>query len=169
MQTPGDVIAIAKTQVGYHEGRTGAHWNNINKYAPSLGFANGQAWCDTFANFLLWLAGVSVPPGAKSAGCAASVAAYKKAGRWTEYPVTGAEVFYGAGGGEHCGIVTGWDDTHVFTIEGNTNDSGSAEGDGVYAKTRVRRDAYVYGYGVPYYHAKGQSPDPKWRERDLSK
>jgi hypothetical protein len=169
MQTTGDVVAIAKTQVGYHEGRSGAHWNNVQKYAPSLGFANGQAWCDTFVNFLFWLADVAVPAGAKSAGCAVSAAAYKRAGRWTEYPVVGAEVFYGPGGGTHCGVVTGYDDTHIHTIEGNTNINGSAEGDGVYVKTRLRRDTYVYGYGVPYYHSTGVSPDPHWNGRDLSR
>lgn len=169
MLTTTDAIAAAKTQLGYQEGKKNGHWDNIQKYAPALGFSNGLAWCDTFANFIFWLVGVTVPPGAKSAGCAASVAAYKKAGRWTLYPVVGAQVFYGPGGGEHTGIVTGYDDTHVFTIEGNTNTSGSAEGDGVYAKTRVRRDDYVYGYGVPYYHSTGKSPDTKWSGRDLSK
>lgn len=169
MLTPADSIAIARTQVGYHEGKTGTHWNNINRYAPSLGFANGQAWCDTFAQFILWLVGVNVPAGSRSASCAASVTAYKHAGRFTEYPVVGAIAFFGPAGGTHCGIVTGYDADHVHTIEGNTNTTGSPEGDGVYAKTRLRRDTYVYGYGVPYYHATGDSPDPKWHGRDLSR
>lgn len=169
MQTTSDAVAIAKTQIGYREGKTGTHWNNVNKYAGPLGFANGQAWCDTFAQFLLWLTGVAVPDGSRSASCAASCAAYKKAGRFTEYPVIGAIVFYGAGGGTHCGIVTGYDDDHVYTVEGNTNTTGAAEGDGVYSRARLRRDSYVYGYGVPFYHSTGSSPDPKWHGRDLSK
>ncbi len=36
----------------------------------------------------------------------------------------------------HIGIVTGWNDGAVETIEGNTNDEGSREGDGVYARRR---------------------------------
>jgi hypothetical protein len=169
MHTTGDATAAARTQLGYHEGESAGHWNNIQKYAPVLGFANGQAWCDTFANFIFWLVGATVPPGAKSAGCLASVAAYKKAGRWTLYPVVGAQVFYGTGGGEHTGIVIGYDDTNVTAIEGNTNTNGSAEGDGVYQKVRARRSPYVYGYGIPYYKSTGHSPDPHWQGRDLSK
>jgi hypothetical protein len=169
MKTYQDAISVAKTQVGYHEGKTGTHWNNIQHFAPSIGFTQGLAWCATFVQFLYWLTGTAVPTGAKSASCAAAVKAYKAAGRWTEYPVTGAQIFFGPGGGTHCGIVTGWDDTHVFTIEGNTNTTGSPEGDGVYVKTRTRRDTYVYGYGVPYFDSEGASPDPKWHGRDLSK
>lgn len=169
MQKTEDAIAAARTQLGYHEGRKNGHWDNVQKYAPVLGFANGQAWCDAFANFIFWLVGAAVPPGAQAAGCAASVVAYKKAGRWTEYPVIGAAVFYGAGGGDHCGVVVGYDDNNVTAIEGNTNSNGSAEGDGVYEKVRPRRSAYVYGYGVPYYRSTGKSADPHWNGRDLSK
>jgi hypothetical protein len=169
MYKTSDTIAIAKTQIGYHEGKSGSHWNNLQKYAKPLGFTNGLAWCDTFVQVLFWLAGVSVPTGSKSAGCEVSCAAYKRAGRFTEYPVVGAIVFFGPHGGTHCGIVTSYDDVHVHTIEGNTNTTGSSEGDGVYAKTHVRRDDYVYGYGVPYYHGKANSPDPHWHGREMSK
>lgn len=164
-------IHLAQSQVGYHEGYAAGHWNNVQKYSeqvPGLGWSDGQPWCATFVQWCLWQDGVNVPSGARSASCGASVAAYKAAGRFTEYPVTGAQIFFGAGGGEHCGIVTGWDGTNVFTVEGNTSGSGGAEGDGVYVRQHVRRDAYVYGYGVPFYHSKGSSPDPKWNGRDLS-
>lgn len=172
MHQVSDAVSVAKSQVGYQEGRKGNDWDNNEKYAAMLpGFATyqNQPWCAVFAQFVFWFVGVDVPTGAKSASCAVSVAAYKKAKRWTEYPVTGAQVFYGPGGGEHCGIVTSWDDTYVYTVEGNTNTNGSAEGDGVYSKKRVRRDTYVYGYGIPYYSGKGSSPDPAWNGRSLAK
>jgi hypothetical protein len=173
MYTPADAIAVARSQEGYHEGRTASgHWNNVEKFAtllPGMSWAQGQPWCAVFAHFVVWFVGVSVPPGALSASCGASVSAFKAHGRFTEYPVAGAIVFYGKDGAEHCGIVSTYDDTYVYTVEGNTNTSGGAEGDGVYAKKRVRRDNYVYGYGVPYYHATGHSPDPHWNGRDLTK
>lgn len=164
-------IQLAASQVGYHEGRANGAWDNQQKYSeqlPGFAWSDKQPWCATFVQWCLWQAGVNVPTGARSAGCATSAAAYKKAGRFTEYPGLGFQVFYGANGGTHTGIVYSYDDTYIYTYEGNTNDSGSAEGDGVYAKKRLRKVDYVYGYGIPYYHAKALTPDAKWNGKDLS-
>ena len=172
MFTVSSASYIAKSQLAYHEGQTGGHWNNDQKYSdqlPGFKWSDGQPWCCTFVHWCLWQVGVPVPAGAQSASCATSCAAYKNAGRFTEYPVLGAQAFYGPHGGSHTGLVVAYDDTWITTVEGNTNTTGSSEGDGVYQKQRRRRDAYVYGYGVPYYHGVGQSPDPKWNGRDLSK
>jgi hypothetical protein len=172
MYTVQSVIQLANSQLSYHEGQKGGHWNNIQKYSeqlPGFSWSDGKAWCATFAQWCFWQAGIVVPPGAQSASCAAAVAAYKKAGRFTEYPVTGAQVFYGPGGGSHCGIVIGWDAANEHAIEGNTNADGSAEGDGVYLKLRQRTSAYVYGYGLPYYpHDTASTPDPHWKGKSLA-
>lgn len=171
MYSANDAIAVATSQVGYHEGKTNGHWNNDQKFSdmlPDFKWSDKQPWCATFAQWVLWLVGVNVPPGARSAGCAASVAGYKKAGRFTLYPGIGFQVFYGPGGGTHTGLVYKYDDTYIYTIEGNTNDSGSAEGDGVYKKKRLRKVDYVYGYGIPYYKGKAKSADPKWNGKELS-
>jgi len=172
MYTPESALSIAMSQVNYHEGKTGTHYNNNQKYSdqlPGFQWSDGQPWCATFVQWCLWQVGVNVPHGAQSAGCAQSAAAYKKAGRWTEYPGVGFQVFYGPNGGTHTGIVYNWDDTYIYTYEGNTNVNGSPEGDGVYGKKRLRKVDYVYGYGIPYYDAKAHSADPKWNGRDLSR
>ncbi|PWG78593.1 hypothetical protein DDR33_21770, partial [Pararcticibacter amylolyticus] len=36
----------------------------------------------------------------------------------------------------HVGFVDDWGDKYVVTVEGNTNEAGSREGDGVYRKRR---------------------------------
>jgi hypothetical protein len=173
MFSVASVIHLATSQLSYHEGGDGAHgWDNVQKYSkqlPGFTWSDGQPWCATFGHWCLWQGGILVPKGARSASCLASVTAFKKAARFTEYPVIGAMVFYGKNGGEHCGLVTGWDLQHIQTIEGNTNTTGSAEGDGVYAKERERRIDYVYGYGLPYYpHDKAVTPDPRWSGRSLA-
>jgi hypothetical protein len=162
MYTATAAIYVARSQVGYHEGKSGSHWDNIQKYAPAIGFTNGLAWCDTFVNWAFSLTGIKIPAGVKSAGCAVSVRAYVAAKRFTQFPVIGGQVFYGPGGGTHTGLVYNYDDTYIYTVEGNTNTNGSAEGDGVYEKKRLRRDAYVYGYGIPFYQGVLKSADPKW-------
>lgn len=156
------VTRVARSQLGYHEGKSGTHWNNVQKYAPFLGFANGLAWCDTFVNWCFVMTGIQVPPGVRSAGCAVSVNAYKKANRFSYYPLVGGQVFFGPNGGSHTGLVYKFDDTYIYTCEGNTNTTGSAEGDGVYERKHLRKDTYVYGYGVPYYLGILSSADPKW-------
>jgi hypothetical protein len=167
------VLRLARSQVGYHEGKSGGHWNNKQKYSDQvkgLEWSDNQPWCATFVAWCMTQAGVAVPAGAITASCAAGTAAYKKAHRFTEYPVRGAQCFMGTSGGSHTGIVDRWDDTYVWLIEGNTNTSGSAEGDGVYVKKRERRSPYVYGYGIPYYeNDKGDTPDPVWRNHPLGR
>lgn len=172
MFTTRAVNRIAKSQIGYHEGYSNGHWNNDQKYSKTLpGFAwsDDQPWCATFVQWCLYHTGVTVPTGARSASCATSVKAYKTAGRFTEYPVIGGQIFFGQNGGTHTGLVYDYDDVYVYTVEGNTNTSGSPEGDGVYERKHLRKSTYVYGYGIPYYHGKAETPDPKWLGKELSK
>jgi len=42
----------------------------------------------------------------------------------------------------HVGFIDQWDGTWMVTVEGNTNVSGSREGDGVYRKRRLVRTVY---------------------------
>lgn len=163
--TAADVIRIATAEVGYQEGRSGGHWNNKQKYStavPGLEWSDYQAWCATFVSWLALTAGAAAlfP---RTASCAAGVAWFKSKGQWSEYPAVGSQVFFGPGGGSHTGLVVSYDATTITTIEGNTNTSGSAEGDGVYRKTRPRHDSYVYGYGYPDYAAGIKSADPDWK------
>ncbi|WTW97691.1 peptidoglycan-binding protein [Streptomycetaceae bacterium NBC_01309] len=90
-------------------------------------------------------------PAPVTVSCAAGVAWFRSRGRFSEYPAVGAQVFFGPGGGSHVGLVYAYDAAYAYTVEGNTNATGSAEGDGVHLKKRLRRDAYVYGYGHPAY------------------
>jgi len=42
----------------------------------------------------------------------------------------------------HVGFVDSWDDKYVITVEGNANEAGSREGDGVYRKRRLIGSIY---------------------------
>lgn len=42
----------------------------------------------------------------------------------------------------HVGFVDAWDGKYVITVEGNTNEAGSREGDGVYRKRRLIKSVY---------------------------
>lgn len=159
------VIAVAKGEVGTHEGRSGGRWNNHQKYSPAvpgLEWSQDQAWCCTFCAWVAMTAGAAdLYP--RTASCDAAAEWFRKKGRVSEYPAIGAQVFYGSSADYvHTGIVTAFDETYIYTVEGNTNTNGSREGDGVYEKTRRRRDDYVALYGYPEFPEGIVSADPKF-------
>ncbi|MFJ9694937.1 peptidoglycan-binding protein [Kitasatospora sp. NPDC101183] len=166
--SPAAIIAVALPEVGYHEGRdANGRWNNKEKYAAEVpGQAwvsdDGEPWCATFVSWLALKSGnADVYP--RTASCSVGVAWFRAKGRFSALPSVGAQVFFGSGGGSHTGLVIDFDDTTITTVEGNTNNTGSAEGDGVYRKVWRRRDAYVYGYGHPAF-AQGprRAAEAKW-------
>lgn len=169
------VLAAAAAEVGYREGRDhDGNWNNDQKYSkavPGLAWSNWQPWCATFVCWDFWKplgakAFGTILPYRPTASCDAAMAAYKRARRWSEYPAIGAQVFFGRpGDAQHTGIVVSYTASAIETIEGNTNASGSYQGDGVYRKTHLRRDARVLGYGYPAYPEGIVSADPTWKGR----
>ncbi|MGW4446442.1 hypothetical protein [Streptomyces sp. NPDC004682] len=87
----------------------------------------------------------------RSADCSYGVQWFTNNNRWNWYPAIGSQVFYGTSGQDHTGIVIAYDATFIWTVEANTSDNGSTEGDGIYIRKRRRSDAIVYGYGYPNY------------------
>lgn len=151
------ILDLAKGEVGNHETYAGGHWVNDSKYnrwfgkIPGYGRDGyGYPYCAAFVSWLADKAGVrDLYP--HTASCEVGVAWFKNKGQFSEYPAIGAQVFFGKNGGTHTGIVYKYDATRVWTREGNTNASGSPEGDGVYEKVHNRTDSYVYGYGYPKF------------------
>jgi hypothetical protein len=160
------VLAIAKAEVGTKEKKSGGHWVNDSKYnrwfgtIPGYGQGGyGYPWC---AVFVAWCAAQAGHAGLypKTAGCATAVNWFRNKKRFSEYPAIGAQVFFGPGGGTHTGIVYKYDTNSIWTYEGNTNTNGSAEGDGVYARKRGRREVNTYGYGYPAFKEGITTADP---------
>ncbi len=153
-----EVRRIARAEIGTREGRSGGHWDNDQKYSdevPGLAWSDGQPWCQTFVTWVAMRAGAQAlyhPVASPTASCDAAGAWFRTVGRWSEYPAIGAQIFFGSSRDlDHTGIVVDYDDDLVHTVEGNTNDTGSREGNGVYAKTHRRRDPRVVGYGYPRF------------------
>jgi hypothetical protein len=154
------VIRIAKHQVGFREGK-----NNHTKFAAELikrkvaqSWWQNQPWCETFVAWAFVEAGYrKLAP--MTPGCATAIAWFRARKRVNKYPAIGAQVFFGRGGGEHVGLVYKYDPTHIWTIEGNTNDNGSSEGVGVFLKKRARKSAF--GYGYPKYAEGIVTADPR--------
>lgn len=153
--TAARVITQCASQVGYREGS-----NNYNKYAPIAGHGQHQSWCATFLVAEFKIAGQELPSGATTAGCYNNCNAFKQARRFSYYPGVGAIFFIGPSGSTHTGLVYGYDSIYVYTIEGNSNNDGSSNGNGVYKNRRTR--ASIYGYGYPNYSHAIVAADPKF-------
>lgn len=166
--TVDKIKAAAKAEVGYQEGRSGGHWNNREKFAaqvPGMAWVSddGQPWCAVF-NCWLDLQG-GLKPAVDfplTASCDVAGNWFKGQKRWSQYPAVGAWVLFGTSSDlSHTGRVVAYDDTWIWTVEGNTNTDGSREGDGVYAKKHARREARIMGYGYPRFPEGIDSADPK--------
>ena len=167
----GKVLALAKSEVGYHEKINGqaldtkdgnAGSGNWTKYARDLDaeptFYNGKkqgfAWCDVFYDWLhktCWGADLAMrmlcqPQNSAGAGCSSSAQYYKTAGRWTRDPQPGDQIFFYDDGGQinHTGIVESVNGNTVTTIEGNSSDR-------VARRQYSINSGYIAGYGRPLW------------------
>ncbi|SDK48019.1 CHAP domain-containing protein, partial [Streptomyces indicus] len=111
---------------------------------------NHQPWCAMFISYCAAKTdNADIIP--KYASCAVGVDWFRDRGKFDSTPTVGAIVFYGAGGGEHTEIVESFTSSSITTIGGNTNNDGSANGDGVYRRVVSRSSSRIYGYGHPDY------------------
>ncbi len=158
------MLAQAQSQVGVREGRDpNGNWNNIQPYG--VWYANAVhnqafravAWCDIFVS---WCAGHSgsqdiIP---LNAYVPSRLNYYRAQGRTGHFPPMPGDLgmVIENGSAAHIFIVESYSGTAdhgtVTTLEGNTNDTGSYQGNGVY---RLERDDSVnntrYIYARPAY------------------
>lgn len=174
-----DVIAIALSQLGYHEGNGERDLDGMNLSGTrdfveynvlygkldndqGNGISYGYYWCASFVNWCLRQARVSI-----SASAAAEVSCQRwlkkclEAGIYNdkgEYlPREGDLIFFKDKGSyvvsTHMGIVLYCDGEVVYTIEGNTSNDNSFSSDGNYVaiKSYDLSSSYIVGYATPTY------------------
>lgn len=150
MDANKDFVAIAEAEVGYLE-KSKANWNlyGINCLYPKTQFAGADnvqkysyetphyqkygwaAWCQSFVAWAMMAAFGAEKADAllcgkyKSASTMEVKDAMKAAGREVKIGTAqaGDLVFRARSGGGHVGIVKGWQDGKIVTIEGNSSSS----------------------------------------------
>ncbi len=145
-----DLVNVALTQVGYHEGANSRdrHGNNLfsdGNWTEYGYFAqlDGYAWC---AMFISWCARQARIPGSliQNSNVARAYAFGLPFYTREEYsPRTGDIVFFAEKGHvwDHVGIVLGLREGMMYTIEGNARNA-------VRIKCYEPDDEYIRGYGV---------------------
>ena len=148
MTTAQNILDVARSQIGYVETPS-----NITRYwaelEPGL---QGQPWCAGFVSWVFKHAGMTLPAMGKPYGfvyCPSAVAYAKAHGLFSAsgHYAPGDVVLYGAGGGDHTGIIVSDDGATMAVIEGNTSpDTAGSQtnGGGVYLRHRSH-GSWVYG------------------------
>ncbi|WP_460444297.1 CHAP domain-containing protein, partial [Amycolatopsis magusensis] len=141
------VAATYLSQLGVREATGRNDGREVEKYLRSAGLGKGYAWCGAFVNWCLRQNGCPTPSG--PAWAPSWFPAKRLVYAW------GKPIGKGPSTGDvfgiwfanlkrigHVGYVHEWGDSSVITVEGNTNEAGSREGDGVYRKRRLKRSIY---------------------------
>lgn len=139
-----DIIGVAKTQLGYTEGA-----NNATKYGTWYGLPN-QPWCAMFISWCARQAGISKDILQNSA-VAAPDAKYFNIPYYdgASYTPKKGDLFF-TKSWSHVGLVYYIDGSYFYTIEGNSNTTGSSEGTSVVTNRRKISNFY---FGVPKYNS----------------
>lgn len=136
----GRAVEYAMAQVGVRE-QTNNSGPAVDAYLSSVGLGPGYSWCMAFVYWCMQQAAGDLSqrvPLVRTGGCMRQwneTTCYKT----TTDPQPGDIFIMDLGGGAgHTGFVVGVTPTTIHTVEGNTNDNGSANGDGVYVRQRAR-------------------------------
>lgn len=173
-----DVLAIAMSQVGYHEGDSnsdmhgestvGTHdfveYNVLaGKYdnGQGNGLSYGYYWCASFVNWCLRMAGVSENASGSEVSCLRWYSDCKELGIFKSksgyIPSSGDIIFFRDEGSTvsstHVGLVRYSDGQYVYTVEGNTSNGSeySSNGEYVALKKHSISSKYIVGYATPKY------------------
>ncbi|MDE6706823.1 MAG: RICIN domain-containing protein [Oscillospiraceae bacterium] len=164
-----DIVKVAETQIGYHEGENNDtkynRWNGKISGYPVSGY--GYPWCHCFVSWCANQANISTNIIPRTAGTSTGKSFFVKQGTYKQsaanggnyIPQRGDIIYYGSGSSpSHVGIVSSCNGSTVYTIEGNYSDK-------VGTRAISLSNSYIIGYGVPNYNL-GSNPNPPTPNND---
>jgi hypothetical protein len=125
---------------GHNDGK------DVELFLKTVHSQKGSAWCAAFVCYVLHSCEVENPMSAWSPALFTRNVIYKRGGLNNKTPCSGdvfGLYFTNLKRVAHVGFVDKWTNQFVITVEGNTNEAGSREGDGVYRKRRPIRTIYI--------------------------
>lgn len=135
------VLDIALSQVGVEEEPHGSNWGvKVKEYLACVGIQTPAPWCMAFVVWCLNRAGDRTHP--NTASCSFMLNWCKERGKVVKSPQPG-DIFLLVrpnGAAFHTGFVTIPGALFFYTVEGNSNSSGSPEGFQVVRRKRLRRN-----------------------------
>jgi len=142
------VVTTFTSQIGVREATGHNDGVMVETYLRYCSLAKGNPWC---ASFVCWTFGQAQVSNPRSGYCPdlfrPAHVIYKRTIHTTQKTPQPGDVwglyFPEKGRIAHVGFVSQWGDKYIITVEGNTNEAGSREGDGVYRKRRPRSSIYM--------------------------
>lgn len=135
------------SQVGTREATGNNDGARVENYLSVSGLREGYPWCASFVAWNFKQVGIDAPRSAYSPDWFISNVVYKKTWQKVDYKSKKGQVFglwYESKKRiAHVGFIDGEDKNNYYTVEGNTNEAGSREGDGVYRKMRSKKSVYI--------------------------
>lgn len=141
------VAEIYTSQLGVRELSGRNDGKQVEMYLKSANLSKGQPWCAAFITWTFKEAGVkAVVSGYSPSWFPNKNVVYIKGGDNNKSPQQ-SDVFgiYFPSKKRiaHVGFIDQWSEGNfTITVEGNTNEAGSREGDGVYRKRRLKNQIY---------------------------
>jgi hypothetical protein len=140
--------SLYNQEVGVREQRNRNDGHRVETYLKYTGHSKGAPWCAAFVSWCLGKAGIKNPRTAWSPALLPQERIIWKNGWQKEKIQPQAGDVFGIWYASkkriaHCGFIDKWDESIIITVEGNTNEAGSREGDGVYRKRRLKRTLYA--------------------------
>ena len=135
------IVPVAELFVGWVRETTGKNdgpW--VEAIQRTTGNKKGDPWCASFVNFVVDIAYRDLNPLPATASCDVLLEHARRNNLLTTTPSPG-DVFLvmrTKNDAIHTGIVTAVLPDRIKTIEGNTNRDGAREGNGVWARERLR-------------------------------
>lgn len=142
------VVQTYRAEVGVRESTGNNDGYHVEKYLASTQLGAGYAWCAAFVNWNFKQCSIATPQGAAWSPTwfttpSKIVYARNTKNNTTPQPGDVFGLYYTSKKRiAHVGFVDEWG-KRVRTVEGNTNQAGSREGDGVYIKYRLADQIYV--------------------------
>ena len=134
------------SKIGVREATGRNDGKDVEAYLKYVWLAKGQPWCAAFVSWTFGQHGIKKP---RSGGCVQLMEQGKTIfikNKASQIPQKGDVFFIWFANKKrvaHTGFIDQWGDDIVITVEGNTNEAGSREGDGVYKKRRLKRQIYA--------------------------
>ena len=142
MKLSEKALAIAVTQIGKKENPLGSNWGEpVQSYLKVVGIGFPASWCMAFIYWCYKNASISLGVTNTAIKTGGVLKAWNTAPKEikSDVPSVGSVFIMDFGKGlGHTGIVEKFDKVNIYTIEGNTNDTGSREGIEVCRKVRKR-------------------------------
>jgi len=140
---------IYATELGVRELSGKNDGPKVEQYLHYVGLKKGNPWCAAFVCWALGNAGLSNPRSGWSPDLFPDANVTWRRSRALHAdnkPPRPGDVFGiwfpQKGRIAHVGFVDHWGENWMISVEGNTNEAGSAEGDGVYRKRRLIASIY---------------------------